>query len=84
MVTYFRKQPYSGYRSKWEARMLTAVQGYAFSYTKHIKYYNTRSDRILATYMYLEFRRIFTDFLHKQLGIESLFIEKCDCSTFKY
>lgn len=60
--------------------MLTDVQGYAFSYTKHIKYYSTRSDRILATY--LEFRGIFTDFLHKQLGIESLFIENCDCSTF--
>ena len=71
MVTYFRKQPYSGYRSKWESGMLTAVQGYAFSYTKHITHYSTRSDRILATY--LEFRRIFTHFLHKQLGIESLF-----------
>ena len=80
MVTYFRKQPYCGCRSKWEARMLTAVQGYALSYTKHIKYYSTRSDRILATY--LKFGGIFTDFLHKQLGIEPLFIEKCDCSTF--
>ena len=68
MVTYFRKQPYSGYRSEWEARMLTAVQVHAFSDTKQIKY--------------LEFRGIFTDFLHKQLGIESLLIEKCDCSTF--